>query len=104
MLELIDSQQCSLAVSAIDAKGAPATVQNPVWASTDATVLVVTVDATDPMKANAVAGLPGVAQVKVTADADLGDGVKEISATLDVSVIGGEATGFTITAGAPVAQ
>ncbi len=104
MLELIDTQDCAVSVAAVDKKGKPATVQSPVWASTDATVATVTQDAVDPLKAAISAQAPGVAQITCTADADLGDGVTSITANLDLSVIGGQATGFVITPGTPTEQ
>lgn len=99
MFEMTDSQQVKVTVAAVDKKGKAARVADPVWSSTDDTVAVVTQDSTDPLSALVVAGNPGVAQVKCTADADLGDGVRNVEATLDLSITGGAAVGFTITPG-----
>jgi hypothetical protein len=57
----------------------------------------VTVSTGNPQIANLKAGTAtGLAQVIVTADADLGDGIKEIICTMDVEVVGGEAVVGTI--------
>ena len=43
----------------------------------------------------------GIGQVLLKADADLGEGVKEITGLLDVEVIASEATVAIVAAGAP---
>jgi hypothetical protein len=109
MLQLVDTQKCALGVGTpVDAKGAPAKVQDGsvVWTSSDPTVVAVTQDAQDQLKAVIVAGLPGTAQVNVSGDADLGDAVKKISAPpLDVTVVAGAAVAFgAISTGTPEEQ
>ncbi len=109
MLQLVDTQKCAVGVGApVDAKGAPAQVQDGsvVWSSSDPNVATVTADATDPLKAVVVAGLPGTAQINVSADADLGDGVTSIAApALDVTVLAGQAVALgSIATGTPEAQ
>lgn len=102
MLVLTDIQEVELSVEAKTAAGNPATVQDPTWGSSDDTVLVVTADATDPMKAKAVTtGKLGTAQARLQCDADLGDGVKPLNALLDIEVIASEAASLAITAGTP---
>ncbi len=104
MLQLTDSQQCALSIAPVDAKGNPAPVQGaPVWASSAPTVAAVTPSA-DGLSANIVAGATGTAQISVSADADLGDGVTTITGVLDVTVVGGQATSIGIVAGTPVSQ
>jgi uncharacterized protein YjdB len=92
----------------VDAKGAAAQVQDGSvkWTSSDETVATVTQDAADPLKAVIVAGLPGTAQVNVSADADLGDGIATIAApALDVTVLAGQAVALgSIATGTPEAQ
>lgn len=104
MLQLTDSQKCSLSISPVDAKGQPAPVQGvPTWASSVPATAAVTADVTG-LTAEIVAGTPGIAQVTVSVIPVGGDGVTPITGTLDVTVTGGEATTITITAGTPVAQ
>ena len=101
-LILTDVQKVTLSVSFVDAKGNPATVDGaPVWSVSDANVLSVTA-AADGLSADVLTVGPlGTAQVSVTADADLGEGVKSLVGTLDVQVVGSEAVAIAITAGVP---
>jgi hypothetical protein len=83
----------------IDSFGNPAKVDGPTkWESSDD--LIVTVSATPGPPTNRAqvvsVGPIGPAQIQATADADLGDGVKSITAILDVVVISGQATAGTI--------
>lgn len=74
----------------------------PVWASSDPAVLEVTASA-DGMSVvvKSLGPAAPAAQVTVSADADLGDGTETIVGTLDVVVVGGEATVVTIVPGIP---
>lgn len=101
---LTDTQKVNLSISPVDAKGKPAKIDGvPSWTSSDETILSL-VPAADGLSAVAVAGDPGHAQVSVTADADLGEGVTGITGTLEVDVEAGEAVSLNITAGAPEPQ
>jgi hypothetical protein len=88
--------------------GNPAPVDGvPVWASSDETVLALTIadDGMSALKIDTVA--PGTARVTVTADADLGAGVKTITGFKDVEVGEGEsfqASVFEFNFPAPVAK
>jgi hypothetical protein len=104
MLQLTDTQQVAVAVSALDKKGQPTAVQGIVFASSDMAIVTVAPDAADPAKATIVAGLPGIAQVTVTADADLGEGVQAITGALDITVVAGAAASLSVTPGAPTEQ
>lgn len=88
----------TVSVSWVDAGGNPAKVDGPtVWQSSDESLLTVTVAAGNPLIANLYAPGPiGNAQVQATADADLGEGVKSITAVLDMTVIAGQASAGTI--------
>ena len=81
-----------------DANGNPAAVDGDVtWASSDAALCSVAVDTADSTKC--VVGAPSItgdAQVTATADADLGDGMRELVLLLDVHVVAGEAVAGTI--------
>jgi len=81
-----------------DANGNPAVVDGDVtWASSDEALCSVAVDAADSTKC--LIGAPSItgdAQVTATADADLGDGMRELVLLLDVHVVAGEAVAGTI--------
>lgn len=103
MLVLNDLEQAVLSVTPVNVKGKPAPVQNPVWKSSDESVAVVVVDA-DGLSAVVVAKAPGTAQVSIVADADMSEGVSEITGTLDVKVVPSQAVGFTINTASPTLQ
>lgn len=95
-------------VSYTDKKGNPAQVDlaSMVWGSSDQNIVTATEDPDDPTTA-VVAGAStlGNAQVNVTADADLGEGVRNLVTTMDVTVIAGEAVAGSIQPiGEPVPQ
>lgn len=76
-----------------DVAGNTVKVDGPTeWKSSDESILEVEVATGNPQIANLYAPGPiGPAQVHATADADLGEGVKAVTATLDVQVISGQA-------------
>lgn len=98
-------QQIPLAVAYADAAGNPAAVDGaPVWASSDASVIAI-VAAADGFSAVAVTtGKIGTAQISVRADADRGEGFRELIGTYDIEVVAGEAVVANISAGAPEAK
>lgn len=104
-LAMTNSQKATATIAIVDKAGQPAPVDGiPVWASSDATIITVT-PAADGMSADVVAVGPlGKANVSVTADADLGAGVKSIFGILEVEITQGEAVGITLTLGEPVEQ
>lgn len=104
LLVLKDTQQCSLAIAPINAKGRPAPVDGvPQWATSDPNVATITPSA-NGMSAVVKANFAGTAQVSVTCDADLGTGKRNITGTLDVRVDAGEAVSVAITPGTPAEQ
>jgi hypothetical protein len=75
------------------------------WASSDTAVCEVTVATGNPQIANLYAPSKiGKVQIHATGDADLGDGVQTVTATIDVEVIGGQAIAGEITFSQNVAQ
>ena len=102
MLTLTDIQKCALTVAFQTAAGNPAKVDGvPEWSVSDGALLALEV-AEDGMSATVTAVGPlGIGQVLLKADADLGEGVKEITGLLDVEVIASEATVAIVAAGAP---
>jgi hypothetical protein len=103
-LTLTAVQQVGVSVSAVDAKGNPAQVEDVVFSSSDEAVLLVKPDTSDPHKATAVAVAVGTAQVKVQADADIGEGVTNLTGLLDIEVVAAEAVSLGMTAGTPEDQ
>jgi hypothetical protein len=92
-------QQVILQVEYVDANGNAATVDGPVqWDSSNPTIVTVTADAADDMRALVQAvGPVGNAQITATADADLGEGTRTLVTPMDVTVVAGEAVTGTIT-------
>lgn len=100
-----DQHYESVSLSITDNRGRPARVDGvPVWASSDETVLSVAASP-DGMSAAIETVAPGTARVSVSADADLGTGVIEITGvTEDINVTLGpnsQASVVTITLGSP---
>jgi hypothetical protein len=85
-------------VSYVDAHGNPATVDGPVtWSSSNDAIATVDAKAGDDKVATITpVGPVGNVQISVTADADLGEGTRELITLFDVSVVGGEAVAGTI--------
>jgi hypothetical protein len=102
MLTLTDEQKCHLSIQPVTAAGNPARVDGaPSWEASDQSILALAV-ADDGMSADIVTVGPlGSCQVKVTADADLGSGVRSITGVLDVEVIAAEAASMSVVAGTP---
>ena len=109
VVELTTSQQVSIEYGPpVDKKGYPTTVQDgsAVWHSSDDTVAQTQIDNTNPLKALVIAGAPGVAEVWLVADADLGGGVTPITSDkTGIQVVAGQATAFGApNVGVPVEQ
>lgn len=103
-LLLTDSQEVDLGVEYLDKKGNTAKVDgDPRWASSDESKLVVSMVNGSEATIKAVGPL-GAAQISVTADADLGDGVKEIIGVFDIEVVAGEAVSANVSANTPREQ
>jgi len=97
--KLPDDKKVGVQISYVDSKGNPAVVDGDVaWTSSDESIVTVTVDPSDSTKASVAAVGPiGQAQINAVADADLGDGIRNIQTLFDVEVISGEAVAGTIT-------
>ncbi len=97
---LPDTHQFPVTIAVVDARGNPAEVQGvPSWASTDESVVIVQPAVDGKSAIVAAVGPLGHAQVAVTADADLGEGVENISGLLDVDVVASAAVSIAITPG-----
>jgi hypothetical protein len=86
-------------VSYVDANQNPAVVDGPVqWASSNTDIAMVTPNASDSQLANIAPGgvTIGTCQISCMADADLGEGVRQLITTMDLTVVAGEAVAGTI--------
>lgn len=90
----------TLSIQPVDAAGNPAPVDGaPVWNVSD-TGLVTVTPTEDGLSAVLVpTGALGNAQISVTADALLGEEVRELTGLLDVQIVGGEAVALSIGVG-----
>lgn len=106
MVQLTETQMVVGVVQPVTAKGNPAQVQagSSVFTSSEPGVVSVEVDQANELKVTVKAQAPGAAQVRWSADADLGDGVRTISAVADFVVVAGMAVGATINFGVPTEQ
>ncbi len=105
MVSLTDSQQVTLNVTFVDARGNPAKVDGvPVWL-TDNSELLALAPGTDGMSCVVSAVGPlGSGVVSLKADADLGVGVAPIVGVLPFEVTAGSAVTVQIVAGAVTEQ
>jgi len=102
-LVLTDVQQVTLNVSPVSARGNPALLDGtPVWTTSD-DLLVSVMPSGDGLSALVVAtGKVGSCQVSVTADADLGEGVKQLTGVIDIVVQPSMAVSLGINSTKPV--
>jgi hypothetical protein len=105
-LVLTATQMCSLEVRITDRAGNPASVQNAAWTSSEPETITVEPGTGNPLIATvkAMGPVDEASMVKFEADADLGEGVEPIIATLDVIVTAGKAMVVEIVAGTPTEQ
>jgi hypothetical protein len=100
---LQDDKSLPVSVEFVDAKGNAAKVDGlPQWAVSDESLATLEVAADGLSAVVKPVGPLGSFKLQVKADADLGEGVKEILGELDIEVIGGEAVAVNIKAGEPV--
>jgi hypothetical protein len=103
-MKLPAGQSVSVSVAFTNANGRPADVQGQVtWESSDEQVAKVQAQPDDPTRATITAGpSAGTAVVVASGDADLGEGVTEVDAEIEVQVVAkGEAVGGEITPDRP---
>ncbi len=98
-MEMQIGQSVTAQVAFVDAKGFPAKVDGaPVWSVSDAALCEMTVSE-GGMSASFKALAPGGVLVSLSADADLGEGVKSITGEAALNILEGEAVGVVITFG-----
>lgn len=104
-LLLTDVQKVTLTVAPLDAAGNPGKIDGkPTWTSSDESIATVAASDDGLSAVVTAVGPLGTVQIVAKADADLGEGVKEISGTLDIEVQGSEAVSLGINAGTPEAK
>jgi hypothetical protein len=101
-LILTDSQKVMLTLAPVTAAGNPAPVDGvPTWGSSDETILTVT-PAADGMSCEAfTTGLLGTAQINVTADVEMDEGITNLTGAQIIDVLAGQAVSLGIQAGTP---
>jgi len=94
-------KQFTVSVEPQDEAGNAAAVEGtPVWAaSSDLVTVTPAADGLSAVVRPNATGTVGSAQINVTADADLGEGVETITGVLDVDVIGGHAVSLATSVG-----
>lgn len=103
-MKLPYNYKVGLSIKPVDEAGNPALVENIVWTSTPLDVVEL-VPADDGLSCTVKAlGKVGVAQVEVTADALIGEGIENISDFLSIEVTAGKAVNLGIIAGVPEPQ
>jgi hypothetical protein len=106
MFQLKDSDKVTtLPLDIRSAKGNPAQVEagTVVWSVSDPAVLALT-DNGDGTVTVAAVGPVGAAQLQVSADADLGEGVKTVTGAVEIEVIAGDAAVINVALGATAPQ
>jgi hypothetical protein len=95
---LQQGKQVKVRVDYVDAQGQPAVVDGAVaWASSAPQTITIQPDTSDSQICLLRSGQAlGTSQVNATADADLGEGTRELICTMEVQVVGGEAVGGVI--------
>jgi hypothetical protein len=98
MFTLPSKMAVAVKISYVDAAGNPAVVDGDVtWTTSDPSIVTVNVDADDTTNAVIAASGPvGQVQISAVADADLGEGVRQLTTLMDVTVVAGEAVAGTI--------
>ena len=93
-------QKCTLKVTFTDSKGNPAEVDKPpVWLTNNTDVLALS-PSEDGMECEIVpVGVPGIADVQMSADADLGDGEELLTGREAFNIEAGQATNVKVEVG-----
>lgn len=98
MYTLPNDKSVQLKITYVDAKGNPAKVDGDVeWTSSDEDICGIATTGDSTLVTLIPGSKVGQCQIKATADADLGEGVKEIITPFDLEVVAGSAVAGTIT-------
>ena len=97
MYNLPADHTVKMQVSYVDGAGHPATVDGPVeWFTANEELATIEVDPDDPSIVKVIPVKPGRTQVSARADADLGEGVRELLTVCDIMIVAGEAVAGSI--------
>lgn len=101
-LKITNEQQIKVTLSPKTDTGKPASLDgSPAWTVLSGNATLVVAD--DGLSANLIsADDPGDTEIIVKADADIGEGVEEISDIIKLSVVGATAKNLGLTAGQPI--
>lgn len=101
-LILTDEQEVELTAEFKTAAGNPGKIDGvPVWSASNPGILSIVVSDDGLQALVRTTGALGDSQVSVSADADLGAGVRQVTAVLDVTVQAAEVVTAGIAAGTP---
>jgi hypothetical protein len=93
-------QKALLTIAPTDAAGNPSTIDGiPTWSTSDPTIATVAADPNDSTGLTAFAvpvGPLGTAQIQVSVDADMGNGIRTVTGLLDIEVQAGETVSVAI--------
>jgi len=102
MATLNTEQKINVVVKPLTISGKPTRVDGvPGWAVTNPSVVSLVI-APNGLSADVIAVASGSANVIVSADANLGSGIREISGSLAIVVVQAEAASLSLVAGTPV--
>lgn len=106
MLSLKNTQKVTGTLAPLDAKGndAPIETGSVVVSSSDEAVATIEKDPENEKSLTVKGVNNGTCTLTISADADLGEGVKTITTEVNVEIISGQASNFGITFGEPVEQ
>lgn len=97
MYTLPNDKSVQVKIAYVDAKGNPAKVDGDVeWTSSDEDICGIATTGDSTLVTLIPGSKIGQCQIKATADADLGEGVREIVTPFDMEVVAGEAVAGTI--------
>jgi len=100
-VEITAGQRLRVTITPVDANGHPAPIEqgSVAWSVSDSSLLSVTPEPTDEKMAlvRPAGSMLGVANVQVTADADVGEGVVTLAAEMEVAITSGMATSLGLT-------
>lgn len=103
LITITNEQKIPVTLNPVTAAGNPAQVDGvPTWevVAGDATLEV----SEDGLSCYLISGSVGNSQITVTADADLGEGVRAITDTIDLAVVSAEASSLGLSVGVAEAK
>ena len=96
MYNLPADHTVTMQVSYVDGAGNPAKVDSVEWFTANEELATIEVDAEDPTICKVIPVAVGRTQVSARADADLGDGTRELLTVCDIMIVAGEAVAGSI--------